>query len=47
MFPGNNEIDYQEFQKLGQRDNRYGVYGDNGYSDYIEIKQRPLPIIEE
>lgn len=31
-LPGNSEIPHSESQKYGVRDNRYGIYGDNGYS---------------
>lgn len=39
-LPGNNDIPYHEDQKYGIRENRYGIYGDNGYGDLIEIKKR-------
>ena len=28
--------------KFEGRDNRYGIFGDNGYGDLIEIKRRDL-----
>jgi hypothetical protein len=44
--PGNNEIDYSELQKFEPRQNRYGIFGDNGYHDYVEIHKRELPTIQ-
>lgn len=40
-MPGNNELDLQDFNKLGHRQNRYGIFGDNGYQDAIEVSKRP------
>ena len=46
-LPGNADLDYQEFLKYGQRENRYGIFGDNGYEDLVEIKKRPVAVIEK
>lgn len=41
-LPGNTDLDFNENQKFGARQNRYGIYGDNGYSELIEIKRRKM-----
>ena len=41
-LPGNSLLANKEAQKLGVRDNRYGIYGDNGYQAVIEIKKRSI-----
>lgn len=45
--PGNSELDHSEFMKLGVRQNRYGLFGDNEFQQAIEIKKRPLPVTVE
>lgn len=47
QIPGNSELDYQEVLKLGARHNRYGIFGDNGYTDLIEINKRAPAIMEK
>lgn len=44
MLPGNHLLSEPEESKIGARHNRYGVAGDNGYSQIVEIqrlKQEP------
>lgn len=41
-MPGNSDIPVLEDLKYGVREDRYGIFGDNGYSDLIEIKRRDL-----
>ena len=37
QLPGNNMLSEEEDKKYGSRKNRYGLYGDNGYGEAIEI----------
>lgn len=39
---GNNDLNFKEASKLGPRENRYGLYGDNGYAATVEIKKRKV-----
>ena len=41
-LPGNMDLDFNDGQKYGARKNRYGLFGDNGYSELIEIKRRKM-----
>ena len=41
-MPGNSDINFEDQLKYEARDNRYGIYGDNGYGELIEIKRRDL-----
>ena len=34
-LPGNNMLSQQDEKKIGARQNRYGLKGDNGYSDLV------------
>jgi len=34
-LPGNNALSYKEEKKLGSRQNRYGVDGDNGFGQAV------------
>ena len=35
-LPGNHMLPYKDQQKLGVRDNRYGLEGDNGYDQMVD-----------
>lgn len=35
-MPGNKLIAFEDQMKLGVREDRYGLKGDNGYSDLVE-----------
>lgn len=39
-LPGNNLLPLQDEQKLGIRQNRYGLEGDNGYSDIVKDQRK-------
>ena len=36
-LPGNHILSEKEESKLGPRQNRYGIFGDNGYAQVVEI----------
>lgn len=39
-IPGNSMLPFEDQSKLGARENRYGLYGDNGYSEMVEDQRR-------
>ncbi len=39
MLPGNHLLNEKDESKLGARHNRYGLYGDNGYGEVVEIQR--------
>lgn len=41
-LPGNSDVPYEQALKFGVRDDRYGLFSDNGYGELIEIKKRKI-----
>lgn len=39
-LPGNNFLSSLDEQKFGARENRYGLHGDNGYSDMVREQRK-------
>mmetsp|Transcript_3879 Transcript_3879/g.3813 ORF Transcript_3879/g.3813 Transcript_3879/m.3813 type:complete len:128 (+) Transcript_3879:430-813(+) len=42
QLPGNHLISEKEESRMGVRDNRYGINGDNGYGQIVEIKREKM-----
>lgn len=47
MLPGNHLLSEKEEAKLGGRQNRYGVAGDNGYGKVVEIQRQKMIVGED
>lgn len=41
-LPGNSTLPLDQNQQFQARENRYGLFGDNGYGDLVEIKKRQI-----
>jgi hypothetical protein len=39
-IPGNSMLQFEDQIKLGTRENRYGLYGDNGYNDIVHEQRK-------
>eukprot|EP00347_Sterkiella_histriomuscorum_P003387 403364494 len=46
QLPGNSDIPYQNTLKFGAREDRYGLFSDNGYGELIEIKKRKIEEVD-